>query len=149
MSDDVMFGFVLFLNTNKTKRNKHKTKQNNTKQNKTKQNKTKQNKTSKKMEMERKIRWEMEDACRDGNLEVVKNILSSHPESINFSDEVGNLFFFFFFSFFLQHLILNLVFVFHRYQINGPPYIMPVGKATRRLFQCCWPTKRMCMLRVR
>ena len=30
------------------------------------------------------------------------------------------------------HLILNLVFVFHR--INGPPYILPVGKATRRLF---------------
>ena len=47
MSDDVMFGFVLFLNTNKTKRNKHKTKQNNTKQNKTKQNKTKQNKNIK------------------------------------------------------------------------------------------------------
>ena len=74
----------------------------------------------------------MEDACAEGNLEVVKNILSSHPESINFSDEVGNLFFFFFFSFFLQHLILNNVFVFHR--INGPPYILPVRMATRRLF---------------
>ena len=80
----------------------HKTKQNNTKQNKTKQNKTKQNKTktSKKMEMERKIRWEMMDACKEGNLEVVKNILSSHPESINFSYMVGNLFFFFFHFFF-------------------------------------------------
>ena len=107
MSDDVMFGFVLFLNTNKTKRNKHKTKQNNTKQNKTKQNKTKQNKTKQNKtktskKMERKIRRKMEDACKEGNLEVVKNILSSHPESINFSDEVGNLFFFFFFHFFFN-----------------------------------------------
>ena len=73
----------------------------------------------------------MEKACVEGNLEVVKNILSSHPESVNFSYEVGNLFFFFFFII-LQHLILNNVFVFH--SINGPPYIMPVGKATRRLF---------------
>ena len=38
-------------------------------------------------------------ACIEGNLEVVKSILSSHPESINFSNEVGNLFFFFFFFF--------------------------------------------------
>ena len=30
------------------------------------------------------------------------------------------------------HLILNNVFVFHR--VNRPPYILPVGKATRRLF---------------
>ena len=30
------------------------------------------------------------------------------------------------------HLILNPVFVFHR--LNGPPYIMPVSMATRRLF---------------
>ena len=30
------------------------------------------------------------------------------------------------------HLILNLVFVFHR--VNQPPYIMPVCMATRRLF---------------
>ena len=137
-----LFSFVTKQNkrtnnkTKETKRNKHKTKQNNTKQNKTKQ-------TSKKTEMERR---EMEKACKEGNLEVVKNILSSHPESINFSDEVGNLFFFFFFII-LQHLILNLVFVFHR--VNEPPYILPVRMATRRLFQCCWPTMRMWNLRVR
>ena len=54
---------------------------------------------------------EMELACLEGNHEVVKKLLSSHPESINFSSEVGILFIIFLFlsSSPISHF-LNLVF---------------------------------------
>ena len=40
------------------------------------------------------VRSDMEQACIEGNHEVVENLLSSHPESLDFSYEVGILFFF-------------------------------------------------------
>ena len=79
---------------------------------------------------------EMEQACREGNHEVVKKILSSHPESLNFSDEVGNLFVFYIL---LLHSNISMIFVDFCFMIviseycicfdridNKPPYILPV-----------------------
>ena len=62
---------------------------------------------------------EMKRACEEGNLKVVMELLSSHPESVNFSDRVWNLFFLF--HHLLPHLIL---FCFDR--INEALYISPV-----------------------
>ena len=72
---------------NKTKQNK--TKQNKTKQNKTKQNKTKQNKTKQNKTMS-VLPSGMGEACRKGNVQVVKEFLSSHPESITWSNPVSD-----------------------------------------------------------
>ena len=74
-------------------------------------------------------------------------MLLAHKANVEAQDEVSDFIGFDNNDFVGCHLILNNVFVFH--SIKKPPYIMPVGKATRRLFQCCWPTKRMCMLRIR
>ena len=62
-------------------------------QQKTKQNKTKQNKTmARTMQTACKVKpkkmSKMEKACQEGNLQVVKKFLSSHPESITFSNDV-------------------------------------------------------------
>ena len=67
-------------------------------------NNTNQNKNITAMSLSNKtdIEREMKNACWEGDHEVVKNILSSHPESINFSYEVWNFFFFFFFSLFFN-----------------------------------------------
>ena len=67
-------------------------------------NKTQQTKQQTKQKMS--LSKQMEQACRDGKHEVVKKILSSHPESINFSDEVGNFFFFI-----ILHPNISMIFV--------------------------------------
>ena len=69
-------------------------------QNKTKVKKTKKENKTKKMSLSS----EMEEACEEGNLHFVMEIVSSHPESITFSNEVSNLFFVFFSSFLLPSI---------------------------------------------
>ena len=102
----------LFVVKNTTTQNKPKqnNKQNN-KQNKTKQTKTNQQ-TKQKSTTPMSLSEEMERACRLGKHEVVKKILSSHPESINFFNKVGNLFVFVtVFYYLLLHLNLSMIFV--------------------------------------
>ena len=59
-------------------------------------------------------------------------MLLAHKANVHAQDEVSDFIGFDNNGFVDCHLILNNVFVFHR--INRPPYILPVGKATRRLF---------------
>ena len=59
-------------------------------------------------------------------------MLLAHKANVDAQDEVSDFIGFDNNDFVDCHLILNLVFVFH--SINEPPYIVPVGKATRRLF---------------
>ena len=61
---------------------------------KTKQTKTKQQ-TKQKSTTPMSLSKQMEQACMEGKHEVVKKILSSQPESINFSYQVGNFFVFY------------------------------------------------------
>ena len=70
-------------------------------------------------------------ACYNGHKEVVL-VLLAHKANVNAQTKVSDFIGFDNNDFIDCHLILNLVFVFHR--VNGPPYILPVRMATRRLF---------------
>ena len=60
-------------------------------------------------------------------------MLLAHNANVHAQDKVSDFIGFDNNDFIDCHLILKIVFVFHRIN-NKPPYIMPVGLATRRLF---------------
>ena len=59
-------------------------------------------------------------------------MLLAHKANVHAQSEVSDFIGFDNNDFVDYHLILKIVFVFHR--VNGPPYILPVSMATRRLF---------------